>query len=236
MQKKSRGLLILFGLLAACSSTLPPPAPGITRLTDKALPPPTRADLVSSTDSYLLGAYDEIRVDVFGIDALSGQTIQIDTSGRIAFPLAGTIEVAGKTPDEIATLIQTRLRASYVRDPKVTVNLTKIVSQTVTVEGEIEEPGIYPVSTKMTLMKAIASAKGTTEFAKLEDVVIFRTVEGKSYAALYNLRAIRNGAYEDPRIYSGDIVMVGESRGRRLFRDFLQLAPLLSAPLIVALQ
>jgi polysaccharide export outer membrane protein len=223
-------------LLLGCSSTLPPAAPGITRLSSEILPAPTRADLASSTGSYSLGAYDEIRIDVFGIASLSNQNVQIDTSGRISFPLAGTIEVAGKTPAEVAAILQTRLRAAYVRNPQVTVNLTKIVSQVVTVEGEVREPGIYPIFTNMTLLKAVASAKGTTEFSKLNDVVVFRTVEGKSYAALYNLRAIRDGGYEDPKIYSGDVVMVGESRGRRLFRDFLQIAPLLSTPIIVALQ
>ncbi len=223
-------------LLLACSSALPPAAPGITRLSSEILPPPTRADLASSTESYLLGAYDEIRIDVFGIPALSNQSFQIDTSGRISFPLAGTVEVAGKTPKEVADILQSRLRVAYVRNPQVTVNLTKVVSQVVTIEGEVKEPGIYPIFTNMTLLKAVASARGTTEYSKLDDVVVFRTVNGKSYAALYNLRSIRNGGYQDPRIYSGDVVMVGESRGRRLFKDFLQIAPLLSTPIIVALQ
>lgn len=223
-------------LLASCAGSLPPPAPGITRLDQQMLPEPTRADLHSTADTYLIGAYDEIRVDVFGVDRLSNQNIQVDASGRISFPLAGTIEAAGQSPAELAALLEARLKAAYVRDPRVTVNLTKIVSQLVTVEGEVKEPGIYPILGKMTLLKAVASAKGTTEFSKLEDVVIFRTVNGKSYAALYNLRAIRSGAYADPLIFSGDIVMVGESRGRRLFKDFLQVLPLLSTPLIVALQ
>lgn len=224
--------------LLACSSSLPPVAPGITRLHQEILPAPDHADLASASvvTSYSLGAYDEIRIDVFGIEALSNQNIQVDASGRIAFPLVGTIEAAGKTPSELATFIQSRLRGSFVRHPRVTVNLTKSVSQLVTVEGEVKEPGIYPVLGKMTLLKAIASAKGTTEFSKLNDVVVFRTVGGKSYAALYNIRAVRNGAYQDPEIYSGDIVMVGESRGRRLFKDLLQIAPLLSTPIIVALQ
>ncbi len=223
-------------LVTGCVGSLPPSAPGITRLNQEALPEPTRADLHSTADTYLIGAYDEIRIDVFGIDRLSNQNIQVDASGRIAFPLVGTIEAAGRSPAELASLLQTQLKTAYVRNPRVTVNLTKIVSQLVTVEGEVREPGIYPILGKMTLLKAVASAKGTTEFSKLDDVVVFRTVNGQSYAALYNLRAVRNGAYSDPQIFSGDIVMVGESRGRRLFKDFLQVVPLLSTPLIVALQ
>lgn len=235
-----KAVATVFGslLLLACSSTLPPAAPGITRLNQEVLPAPDRTDIASGSvvSFYSLGAYDEIRIDVFGVDALSNQNIQVDASGRIAFPLVGTIDAAGKTPAELSALIQSRLRGTYVRDPQVTVNLTKSVSQLVTIEGEVKEPGIYPIRGKMTLLKAIASAKGTTEFSKLNEVVIFRTVGGQSYAALYDIRAVRNGAYPDPEIYPGDIVMVGESRGRRLFRDFLQIAPLLSTPIIVALQ
>lgn len=227
--------LLMIPMLAACASTLPS-APGITRLDQQTLPAPTRADIGVAGEEYYLGAYDELRIDVFGIEALSEQEVQVDASGRIAFPLVGTIEAAGKTPAELAALIQSRLRAEYVRDPRVTVNLTKTVSQVVTVEGEVKEPGIYPVVGKMTLLKAVASARGTTEFSKLDEVIIFRTVNGTAYAALYSLRAIRAGAYKDPDVFAGDIVMVGESRGRRLFKDLLQVVPLLSTPLIVALQ
>ncbi|WP_196782026.1 hypothetical protein, partial [Salmonella enterica] len=73
----------------------------------------------------------------------------------------------------------------------------------------------------MTLMRAVATAKGTTEFAKLDDVVIFRTVNGQKMAALYNLKAIRQGAYDDPEVFANDVVVVGDSPARRLFKDIL---------------
>jgi polysaccharide export outer membrane protein len=51
-------------------------------------------------------------------------------------------------------------------------------------------------------------------------------------AALYNLGAIRRGAYPDPRIYADDVIVVGDSPARRRFRDLLQISPLIVAPLI----
>jgi polysaccharide biosynthesis/export protein len=66
--------------------------------------------------------------------------------------------------------------------------------------------------------------------------VIFRTVEGKQLAALYNLKAIRRGNYDDPEVFANDVVVVGDSSARRLFRDILQVVPLLTTPIIVALQ
>ena len=95
---------------------------------------------------------------------------------------------------------------------------------------------MYPVIGHMSLLRAVASAKGTSEFAKLDDVVILRTVEGKNYAALYNIKALRQGAYADPEIYANDVVVVGDSRARRLFRDLLTIVPLLSTPLVLLLQ
>ena len=97
------------------------------------------------------------------------------------------------------------------------------------------KPGLYPVVGRMTLMRAVATAKGTTEFARLDDVVVFRTVGDRQMAALYNLGAIRRGAYPDPELYASDVVVVGDSPGRRLFRDILQAAPLITAPIIAYL-
>ena len=54
-------------------------------------------------------------------------------------------------------------------------------------------------------------------------------------AGLYNLRAIRRGNYEDPEVFANDVVVVGNSRGRQLFKDGLQLLPAIVTPLIYIL-
>ena len=140
------------------------------------------------------------------------------------------------TPQELARFIEQKLAAQYIRDPQVTINLKETVSQVVTVDGEVKEPGLYPVIGRMTLMRAVATAKGTSEFAKLQDVVIFRTVKGQKMAALYNLKAIRHGSYDDPEVFANDVVVVGDSAARRIFKDALLIAPLLTTPLILLLQ
>ncbi len=211
-------------------------ADGITVLQGTELPAPDRTDLFSEARPYLIGPFDKLTIDVFGIDELSQKEVQTDASGRISFPLAGIIEAAGRTPNEIEEEIETRLRGRYIRDPQVTVNLKETVSQVITVDGQVREPGLYPVIGKMTLMRAVATAKGTAEFAKLEDVVIFRTVKGQEMAALYNLKAIRRGTYEDPEVFANDVVVVGDSAARRMFKDGIQLLPALVTPLILLLQ
>lgn len=195
------------------------------------LPPPTRADLAVDSRPYLVGPFDKLQINVFGVEELSGE-VQADGSGRISVPLAGTIPAAGQTPQELADEIARRLADGYVKDPQVTVNLVETVSQVVTVEGEVERPGLYPVMGKMTLLRAIARAEGATEFADVDEVVVFRTVNNQSMAAVYNLAAIRRGNYADPDIYANDVVVVGESGTRRLFKDAIQTAPAILTPLV----
>lgn len=230
--------LLIFSvlLLAGCSSPGLRPGPGITKVDSTALPLPDRTDLTSVDRPYYLGPFDEVRIDVFGIPELSEKESQVDASGRISFPLVGTLEAGGKTPGELARAIEGGLRGRYIRDPQVTVNLKKTVSQVITVEGEVDEPGLYPVVGHMTLLRALATAKGTTEFSSLKNVVVFRTVKGTTYAALYNVKAVRSGTYADPDLFANDIVVVGDSRARRVFKDFLQVIPLLTTPIVVALQ
>ncbi|MCC6477929.1 MAG: polysaccharide export protein [Sphingomonadaceae bacterium] len=229
--------LAMLMILAGCAG---PSAlggdPNITVMQGSEMPAPDRTDLLSESRPYLIGAFDKLTIDVFGIEELNQKEVQTDASGRISFPLAGIIEAAGKTPAEIEAEIEARLRSRYVRDPQVTVNLKETVSQVITVDGQVKKPGLYPVIGKMTLMRAVATAEGTAEFAKLNDVVIFRTVKGQQLAALYNLKAIRRGNYADPEVFANDVVVVGDSQARRLFRDALQVVPLLTTPLIIAMQ
>lgn len=199
------------------------------------LPAPTRQDLTADDRPSLIGPLDTIQVDVFNVADLSRE-MQVDASGRIAMPLAGTIDARGKTSEELARAVEAALRGRYVRNPEVTINIKSSVSQVVTIDGQVVEPGLYPVTNQMTLMRAIASAKGLSEYARQEEVVILRTVEGRKMAGLYNVAAIRRGAYDDPPIYANDVIVVGDSPQRRLFRDFVSLAPLLAAPVVAILQ
>ena len=210
-------------------------APGLQVTTAVDLPPPTKSDLVAETQPYVIGPYDKLSISVFGIEELADREIQADASGRISFPLAGELDAAGRTTTEVAGLIADRLRAQYVRDPQVTVNLKETRSQLVTIDGAVEEPGLYPVLGKMTLMRAIATAKGTDEFAKLSHIAVFRKVAGKDFVAVYNLRAVRNGQVSDPQIYANDVVVVGDNAIRRLFKDALQVLPAVTTPLVYVL-
>ena len=228
----------LAGVLATAACGPPEPLRSTEQLTVSdtgVLPPPTRADITSQGRQYVIGPQDRLAVEVYGVDELS-RSVQVDASGRISLPLIGDLQVSGMMPTELADMVETRLAGQYVRNPRVTVNVVEALSQVITVEGEVEEPGIYPVVGRMTLLRAVARAKGTSEFARLSHVVLFREVDGQQMAALYDLRAIRRGLYPDPEVYAHDLVVVGEDRARRIFRDVIQGSGLITTPIVALLQ
>ena len=200
-----------------------------------ALPEPTVADAVKSTRAYRIGPQDVLIVDVLGLENMDDREITVDGAGRISVPLAGSIVAAGSTPEELAAQITAGLQASYMRNPLVSVNVKEAVSQFVTVDGQVLEPGNYPVLGDMTLMRAVASAKGLDEFAKQDDVIVLRTVNGQRYAGVYNIAAIRRGNYPDPQIYANDVVVVGDSAALRRMKDLITILPALTSPLIYLL-
>jgi polysaccharide export outer membrane protein len=229
--------LLFSGLMAAslvACAHRPAPlggAAGIEVIDATSLPPPFEAETVGAKPDYRIGAFDRLTIDVFGVENFARE-VQVDGSGDIVLPLIGRVQAAGRSPFQLSEAIAQQLRGQYIRDPQVSVNLKETVSQVVTIDGQVREPGVYPVLGSMSLMSAVARASGTTEFAKLDDVVIFRTVKNQKYIALYNLGSIRRGTYQDPEIYAGDIVVVGDSPSRRLLRDLIGASSLIATPLV----
>lgn len=228
-------LLALAGLGGCGGKRIPIGGAGLQVVSTEALPQPGAADYRAAGRPSYLGAFDKLRVDVFGVEDLTRE-IQVDAGGRFTFPLIGEVEGGGKTTAEVAREIETRLRGRFVRRPSVTVNLIESSSQVVTVDGQVIKPGQYPVTGRMTLIRAVAAAQGTSELAATEEVIVFRTVGDNRYAGIYDLASIRRGRYADPDIFAGDVIVVGDSPSRRAFRNLIQASGLITAPLIVALQ
>jgi polysaccharide export outer membrane protein len=222
--------------LAGCAGTRPlGGGEGIRVVQASDLPPPAGIEPGLPLRPYRVGINDELLVDVIGFEELQNRKFVVDSTGHISVPLAGSVVAVDRTPKEIEEAIIAQMRGNFVRDPIVAVNISVGRSRRITVDGEVKEPGLYPVTGRLTLMQSVAQAKGVAEFAKQEDVVVFRTVGDDRMVALYNLAAIRRGAYPDPEVFADDVVVVGESRARRLFRDIIQSAPLLVSPLVAIL-
>ncbi|MEO5973245.1 MAG: polysaccharide biosynthesis/export family protein [Sphingomicrobium sp.] len=214
-------------LLCGCGSTTQLDRNSTAVRVADSLPAPDSPEIAVDVANYRIGPTDQIAVSVFGAQELDREGT-VDAAGNFSLPLAGTIAAAGKTPQQLATDIEDKLRGRYLKDPKVAVNIKEAKAQMVTVDGEVKQPGIYPVVGRMSLQQAVATAKGASEAANIGNVIVFRTVSGQKMAAMFNLKDIRSGRYEDPQIYGNDIVVVGDSATRRFLRDASMAMPLLA--------
>ena len=210
--------------------------PTVTRVEMAELPGPNGQTGLEQGYRYTLGPLDKLLVNIIFVEGLSDLHVTVDGSGFITLPIAGSVKVGGLTIAEASDLIALKLRQGHIRNPEVSINLEQAVSSFITVDGEVELPGNYPALPGLTLVRAVAGARGATEFSKLDEVIIRRTVQGRDLIALYDLRAIRSGNYADPQLYPGDIVTVGNSPGRRALQTLITLSPLLVSPLITAVR
>jgi polysaccharide biosynthesis/export protein len=176
---------------------------------------------------YRLGPGDILDVNVLYEPELMLDNATVDTNGLIQVPMVGPVRAAGMTAAELTLAIENGL-GRYLRDPQVSVNVTEFARQNVTVEGDVVEPGLYPIQGTSSLLQAVAIANGPTKTAKLSEVIVFRTVNGQRMGAVFDLRRIRYGYDPDPLVLGGDVIVVGYSEVKGAFRDFLGAAPVLA--------
>jgi len=153
-------MLLAAGLLAACTGYRPaPPA------FHKALYQP-----------YILDAGDRVRVTVFDQDNLSN-TYSVDQAGYISFPLVGSVPARGRTVIQVQQAIADKLRAGFLRDPDVTVEIDRY--RPIFIMGEVGAPGQYSYVPGMTVQKAIAASGGFSPRAYQGTVDITREINGR---------------------------------------------------------
>jgi polysaccharide export outer membrane protein len=190
------------------------------------VPPP---DPNAPRTSYVIVPNDVLNLRVFQEPDLSNEEMQVDNVGNIQMPLVGEIQAAGRSATELAADIEDRLGARYIVNPQVVVSVAKQAERFVTVEGQVEKPGVYEIGLDDTLLSAIARAESTSEVAKLDEVVVFRTIDGRRMAARFDLNDVRSGRAPDPQILGGDAVVVGFSSLKGVWRDVLKASPLFNA-------
>jgi len=225
--RAARRLALLTVLLAvsACASRGGGGNPDLA--VDPAVFGPPDVETVSATPAQQrIGPLDKLRINVFQVEDMTGE-YTVDASGNIEFPLVGTVTAQGLLPNELGQRLAQRLGERYLRSPSVTVTLLEAAQQTITVDGSVRQPGVVPIRGTTTLMRAVALARGATEDANTQRVVVFRTINGQRMAAAFNLQAIRRAQAEDPPIYGNDIVVVDGSRARGIWRDVLGAIPII---------
>jgi polysaccharide export outer membrane protein len=216
-------LITLALVLSACSGT----RGGSIGYNPTHFGAPDAPPLAETSTEYHLAAGDTVTVHVFNVDSVSGD-YQLDSAGRISVPLIGNVPAAGETTDSLTVILTRQLGAKYLASPQVNVTLKTATQKTVTVDGSVVAPGVYPVAGKATLIQIIAIARGTSEGANPKRVVVFRQIDGQREAAAFDLTTIRRGTDADPAIFAGDIVVVDGNNISAGWKTVLQTIPLVA--------
>ena len=117
---------------------------------------------------------DKVRLNVYGEDRLSGE-YQIDQSGQISLPLAGTVEAQGLTQTQLEQALAKKFRSEYLKNPKVTVTIATL--EPYYMMGEVTKPGEYAYKSGLNVLTALAIAGGPTYRASRSSVQIQRRGE-----------------------------------------------------------
>ncbi|MCI4589703.1 polysaccharide export protein [Sphingobium sp. BYY-5] len=191
------------------------------------VPPPPAVGM-----DYRLSPDDVLRIQIYHEPGLSLEDAQVTAAGMVRMPLIGDVPMAGLTASEAADVIAGRLGERYLVSPQVTLFVKKAVGRRITLDGEVREPGLYPLDGRLTLSQAVALAKGPTRLAGLSQVVVVRRMDGQRRAAMFDLSAIRKGKAPDPEILPGDQVIVGLSRAKAILGSALIAVPVVAAGFI----
>jgi protein involved in polysaccharide export with SLBB domain len=196
--------LILAGLLAALQ--LGAAGPADMSMPQGAGQPGTQVD-----DSvYKIGPQNLLQIRILGEDKLQS-TFRVDDNGFITHPLAGRIQLAGKTVADAEDILIKVLDGDYIRNPHITVFVLE--HSRFSVLGEVKTPGNYEIIGQVSMMEAISMAGGFTPVANEKKVRILRKAKGGGEQSIeVDVQEIMDGAKEDNVfIQAGDVVNVPKS-------------------------
>jgi polysaccharide export outer membrane protein len=122
--------------------------------------------------SYVVGLGDVLRVTVWKEPELTGEAT-VRSDGMITVPLLGDVAAAGRRPGQLASELARALQA-FIEVPRVTVTVAQANSARIYVVGQMLRPGEFPLSGRLTVLKALALAGGFKDFARPDEIVIVR--------------------------------------------------------------
>lgn len=157
---------------------------------------------------YRIGPEDVLHISVWKEEDLDRKVL-VRPDGGVSFPLAGDIQVSGRTPLEVQDEIRSRLQR-YVPDAEVTVSVDKISGYTVFVLGEVEEPGQFTLGRYVDVVQALTLAGGFTPYANNRNIQILRRQDGREVTFSFDFRDVSRGRNLKQNIIlqSGDVVLI----------------------------
>jgi protein involved in polysaccharide export with SLBB domain len=163
------------------------------------------SDQAPVSSNYVIGPEDELRIRLWGQISYSGN-LQVDRSGNIYLPQAGTVHVAGLQFSELDQHLRQAIGRVY-RNFDLSVDLGRIRSMQIYVTGQARRPGVYTVSSLSTLVDALFASGGPSPQGSLRHILLNR--DGKTIADfdLYAL-LIQGDKSKDVRLLPEDVMFI----------------------------
>ncbi len=158
---------------------------------------------------YRIGALDELEIRVRYHERLNN-LVKVRPDGRITLEDLGDIMAAGMKPASLDSLI-TELYSGIIHEPEVTVFVRNFGDLSLYVVGEVRDPGTVVMKPKMTVLQALAAAKGPVRTAKMNSVILLRrNANNELQATRLDLtgKMMKNAAYQDYYVQPEDIIFV----------------------------
>ena len=166
-------------------------------------------DQAAKVDStYVIGPEDVLDVMVWKEPDIS-RSVPVRPDGKISLPLLNDVQAAGLQPMQLQAVITEGLR-KFISGPQVTVIVMQINSRRVYVVGEVARPGAFPMLPNMTVLQALSTAGGFSQFAKLSAIYVLRTENGHQVTLPFNYKEVVRGGRPEQNITlkPGDTVVV----------------------------
>jgi polysaccharide export outer membrane protein len=178
------------------------------RKTDSSAKSSTAVVGTSNDTEYKIGPQDVLRIDVWK-EAEVTRVVPVRPDGKISLPLLNDVQAAGLTPMQLSRVIADGLK-KYMNDPQVTVSVSEINSRRIYVTGEVTHAGAFPLLPNMTVLQALSSSGGFTQFAKLKSIYVLRTEDGKQVKLPFNYKDAVNGKKPEQNVLlqPGDVIVV----------------------------
>jgi polysaccharide export outer membrane protein len=161
-----------------------------------------------NSKDYKIGVGDVLKISTWKEADLSFDTVQVRIDGKITFPLVDDLLAEGITTMELKKNIEKKL-SDFLEAPTVTVTLVAAVSQQYYILGEVQGVGEYPLRKKLTVVQAFALAKGFTEWASKDEIILYRKGNNKEEIIKIDYDKIITGDLEqDILLQADDIIIV----------------------------
>lgn len=168
--------------------------------------------------SYQIQPGDTLDISVLEDPSLNRQVL-VRPDGMVSLPLAGAVQAEGRSPEQVAAAIRSRLARDFVSPPNVTVALLsgagaspKAGSLTFYAIGQVASPGRYDVEGPLDLLQALATIGGLSIYADWDEIQLRRRTAEGDKVMMFNYQDIEDGLVPvgAMQLVDGDVIVVPE--------------------------